>query len=80
MVLHYRSIEIVVSSIVWYYKCLEIYVYCAVLIMVAANANSGRPTINYSRLLDEGGFARTSSKETTQCKHVISNQSATTTP
>ena len=48
---HYRFTAIVVPSIVWCYKCPKTYVYCAVLIMVAANANSGRPAIIYSRLL-----------------------------
>ena len=47
---HYRYIAIVVPSIVWCNKCPKTYVYCAILIMVAANANSGRPAINYSRL------------------------------
>jgi hypothetical protein len=80
IVLHCNLITIIVPSIVWLYKCPKIYVHCAVLIMVAANAKSSCDQLFSHAYKTQGGFAKNGSKEITQCKNVISNRIAMTTP
>lgn len=49
--LRYKTLPIVIPSIIWKYKRHNLLLYCTVLIMVAVNANGGRPAINHSRML-----------------------------